>query len=115
MRQAGILAACGIVALEKMVARLAEDHARARRLAEAFAHMPGIKALPAPTNIVIIETVAPAPQWQERLEAEGVRCYSIGPHRVRFVTHNDVGDAEVAHTIDRVAALADGMAQPEAR
>ena len=114
MRQAGILAACGIVSLTKMVDRLAEDHERALRLADAMAQMPGLRPMEAQTNIVVVETDAPAPEWQARLEARGVRCYSIGPNKVRFVTHHDVGDAEIAHTIDQVGALAGELAQARA-
>jgi threonine aldolase len=115
MRQAGILAACGIVSLTKMVDRLKDDHARAKRLEAAFAELPGLEPLPAETNIVIVQTVAPAGEWQRRLEGGGVRCYSIAPHRVRFVTHKDVGDKEIDHVIDSVAALAGELSQPGAK
>lgn len=114
MRQAGILAACGIVSLTRMVDRLADDHARAKRLEEAFADMPGLDPVPAQTNIVVVKTVAPAPVWQERLEEKGVRCYSIGPNKVRFVTHKDVGDKETDHAIDAVASLANELSQSSA-
>ncbi len=110
MRQAGILAACGIVALETMVERLAEDHARARRLAEACADLPGLDPLPVPTNMLIVRTTAPAPQWQDRLEAKGVRCFWIAPDRVRFVTHKDVGDAEIDFAIAQLRAVASELA-----
>jgi threonine aldolase len=114
MRQAGILAACGIVALETMVDRLAEDHKRAQRLASACKELPGLDPLPAPTNMVIVQTQASAPLWQERLEAVGVRCFSIGPNRVRFVTHKDVGDKEMDHAIDQVSSIAKEMASTTA-
>ncbi|MEX2245006.1 MAG: GntG family PLP-dependent aldolase [Fimbriimonadaceae bacterium] len=106
MRQAGILAACGIVALNTMVERLAEDHARAARLAEACAGVPGLRPLPTKTNIVIVQTEKPAREWHQRLEAKGVRCFPFGPDRLRFVTHKDVGDAEVEHAIGVIAELA---------
>jgi threonine aldolase len=111
MRQAGILAACGIVALEKMVDRLAEDHARAQRLAEACGSLPGLRPLPAQTNIVIVETEAPAQQWQSELENQGVRCYSIGPNRVRFVTHKDVDDGQIEFAIEEIGNLARRLAK----
>jgi threonine aldolase len=114
MRQAGILAACGVVSLTKMVDRLADDHARAKRLEQALCEMPGVEPVPVQTNIVVVKTVAPAPQWQERLDTKGVRCYSIGPNKVRFVTHKDVGDKEIDHTIDAVASLAGELADARA-
>ena len=106
MRQAGILAACGIVALETMVDRLADDHRRAARLAAACAEMPGLSPLLAQTNILIIETAAPALDWQHRLESKNVFSFAIGPNRLRLVTHKDVGDAEVAYAIDKLAESA---------
>jgi threonine aldolase len=106
MRQAGILAACGIVALNSMVDRLAEDHARAARLAEACGGIPGLRPLPTKTNIVIVQTEKPAREWHQKLEAGGVRCFPFGPDRLRFVTHRDVGDAEVSFAISVIAGLA---------
>lgn len=95
MRQAGILAAAGIVALDEMTGRLAEDHANARILAEALAGMPNVEIdLDAvQTNIVFFSfrnrgLVAPLIQ---RLKQRGVLSSSVGPHAVRFVTHHDVG------------------------
>jgi threonine aldolase len=94
MRQVGVLAAAGIVALDEMTGRLAEDHANARILAEALAGMPGIEIdLDAvQTNIVFFSfrdrsLVTPLIQ---RLKQRGVLCSSVGPHAVRFVTHHDV-------------------------
>src|SRR5690606_13091079 len=74
MRQAGILAAAGLYAIEHHRAGLADDHRRARRLADAMAALPGFRLDPAAveTNIVIAETVEPAPAVLERLAARGV-------------------------------------------
>ena len=93
MRQAGILAAAGLVALETGVARLAEDHRRARRLAEAVADRFPAALDPATvdTNLVIFGHEDPG-AVVAHLAAEGVRCAVLGPHSVRLVTHADVDD-----------------------
>jgi threonine aldolase len=94
MRQAGVLAAPGLIALEEMSKRLAEDHANARLLAEAIATSPAaeIDLSDVQTNIVIFRLAGQgdAIGFVRRLEAKGVRCSAIGPHAVRLVTHNDV-------------------------
>ena len=94
MRQAGIVAAAGIVALETMVERLAEDHANAQRLAQGLRKLPGIdlEAETPPTNIVFFRLVAQG--WTVRgflaaLEKEGVRLGELGRGRIRAVTHLD--------------------------
>jgi threonine aldolase len=95
MRQAGVIAAAGIVALETMVDRLAEDHANARRLAEGLAELPGIAIDPerVRTNIVIFELhrddLTPD-GLQSALAARGVRIFAIGGARLRAVTHYEV-------------------------
>jgi threonine aldolase len=96
MRQAGIIAAAGLYALDHHVDRLAEDHLRARRLAEGLAELPGVGIDPArvDTNIVIAEVADPAALCAA-LEREGVLAGPADPHRVRFVTHLDVDDAGI--------------------
>ncbi len=100
MRQAGIIAAAGIVALEKMVDRLAEDHENARRLAEGLATIPGIGIDPAviKTNIVVFElnsaSLSPE-EFQAALAREGVRVSSFGGRRMRMVTHYGIEAAEI--------------------
>lgn len=106
MRQAGILAACGIVSLKTMVERLAEDHARTARLGEALAELPGLNPWPAPTNILIVETERPAGEWVQALEARGVHCIAFAPHRLRLVLHKDVDDAGLSHAIAASAEAA---------
>jgi threonine aldolase len=101
MRQAGILAAAGIVALQSMVERLADDHARARRLAEGLAGIPGVRVeneRPA-TNMVYIN-IDPAVPLDENgimngLEKRGVLVHDVGPRRFRIVTHYWVGEADI--------------------
>jgi threonine aldolase len=101
MRQAGVLAAAGVVALETMVERLADDHVRARRLAEALAEIfPGsVEPETVRTNVVCAPaTVFPA-DLLVALAAEGVLAGTIDVDTVRFVTHKDVGDAGLEHAI----------------
>jgi threonine aldolase len=94
MRQAGVLAAAGLIALEKMPARLHEDHANARLLAEALSHMEGVSIdlHSVETNIVIFHVTGAlnAPELVERLKARGVLAGTVGPDAIRLVTHNDV-------------------------
>jgi threonine aldolase len=101
MRQAGIIAAAGIVALETMVERLAEDHARARRLADALAERwPGsVDAARVRTNIVCADLHVLPAKFVERLGDAGVQCGTIDPRTVRFVTHKDVDDAAIERAI----------------
>jgi len=100
MRQAGLIAAAGIYALENHVERLAEDHANARHFAESIADIPGIVMdLDAvQTNMVYFDTGASglsAPQVAERLLARGVRIGNIDDSLMRAVTHIDVDRAGV--------------------
>ncbi len=89
MRQAGILAAAGLIALEEGPAALVEDHANARLLAEAVAAQARIDLETVQTNIVIFE-VPDAAQVVTQLRQAGVAASAIGPTSVRFVTHRDV-------------------------
>jgi threonine aldolase len=106
MRQAGIIAAGGVYALTHHVARLAQDHEHARRLAEGLAELPGIKLDPAEveTNLVFFDVTGSldAPTAVERLLAHGVRMGAMGPRAIRAVTHLDVDTAGV----DRALAAA---------
>jgi len=93
MRQAGILAAAGLIALEEGPGRLVEDHSNARLLAEAVASAPGteIDLDGVETNIVIFRlTAGDASGYVARLKSKGVLASAIGPDTVRFVTHLDV-------------------------
>jgi len=101
MRQAGIIAAAGIVALETMVERLAEDHARARALAEALAERwPGsVDPANVRTNIVCASSARLPDRLVERLGEHGVLSGTIDPRTTRFVTHADIDDDAVAATV----------------
>lgn len=98
MRQAGVLAAAGLIALEEMPGRLQEDHANARLLAETIARCDAAEIDPAEvqTNIVIFtlrqngSENADAPAFVRKLKEQGVLASAIGPHAVRLVTHYDV-------------------------
>ncbi len=100
LRQAGILAAAGIVALETMVDRLAEDHANAKYFAECLADVPGIQLDPTliKTDIVFFDITSnalTAPQLAERLAREGVLIGIAGAKRMRAVTHYGIERADV--------------------
>ena len=110
MRQAGVIAAAGIVALETMVERLADDHTRARTLAEAMsARWPGsVDPARVRTNIVCANTHTLPADFIDRLGALGVRAGTIDARTVRLVTHNNVDDADITATIkafDELAAV----------
>lgn len=100
-RQAGYLAACGIYALQNNIDRLAEDHRRARALAEGIQGLKNFKVdLSAQsTNFVMVESTEPAVEICKKLEARGVLALPFGEHRVRCVLHLDIDDAGVEHTI----------------
>jgi threonine aldolase len=108
MRQAGVIAAAGIVALETMVERLADDHERARRVAAALAERwPGsVDPSAIRTNIVCADLRKLPELFVDALAALGIRAGTIDPRTLRFVTHKDVDDAAIATTIsafDRIA------------
>jgi len=110
MRQAGILAAAGLVALEQMVGRLGEDHARARFLAERLAGVPGLRTRPeqVETNILMVEVERPgwdAPKLSEGLRAAGVLALPVDSRRVRMVTHYEISDADVTRAAEVATAL----------
>ncbi|HET6206386.1 MAG TPA: GntG family PLP-dependent aldolase [Terracidiphilus sp.] len=94
MRQAGVLAAAGLIALEQMPARLHEDHANARLLAEALSNIEGVSIdLDAvETNIVIFRVAEPvsASDVVARLKTRGILISTVGPDSIRAVTHHDV-------------------------
>lgn len=102
MRQAGILAAGGLHALSHR-ARLADDHARAARLAEALAAQGWTVQAPE-TNMVYITLDDPA-ALVAAAQAQGVRFSAIGRDRVRLVTHLDIADADITKTIEVLGAL----------
>jgi threonine aldolase len=114
MRQAGILAAAGIVALEKMAPRLGEDHARARKLADGLCSIPGLvlDAGTPVTNMVFLglkdEIDMSAAQVTGKLEKLGVLAGPISERRFRLVTHYWIDDAGVSRTVDAFRSVLAG-------
>ncbi len=105
MRQAGILAAAGIVALEKMTARLNEDHARARHLAEGLSEIPGVVLdAGSPSTNMVYFTLADsvelsAGEIEKKMKTLGVLVEASGPRRFRVVTHYWIDDAGMEKTV----------------
>jgi threonine aldolase len=104
MRQAGILAAAGIVALTEMVDRLADDHENARKLAEGLANIEGLSIEPkrVSTNIVYVDVIQKnmtAQLLAEKLDRLGIRLLSTGPKQLRAVTNYHVTSADIAFAL----------------
>lgn len=108
MRQVGILAAAGLIALRKGPARLPEDHENCARLARALAEMPGIDLDPATvkTNIVIfrLKNIS-GPEFAGRLKEAGILSVPMSAETVRFVTHRDVSAEQTGEAIERIRGL----------
>ena len=104
MRQVGVIAACGIVALETMIDRLADDHRRAKRLAQALSEMPGVSIAPEQidSNIVIFSLNHPrytAEQLVSELWTRNIWSLTTSATEIRFVTHKDVDDQDIDRAI----------------
>jgi threonine aldolase len=107
MRQAGVLAAAGRYALDRHVDRLAGDHTRAARLAEALAPF-GVVNAPVRTNIVPLDlskSPLDAPGFAAAARAEGVLVSVLGPRLARLVTHLDVDDAGIDRAVEVLPAV----------
>lgn len=106
MRQAGLLAAAATYALDHHVARLADDHRRAKQLAAVFNTIEGAVLDPVHTNIVFVELHGPAKEkaagFLPHLEANGI--LSTGLYRLRFVTHLDIDDADIDRTSEVITS-----------
>ncbi len=114
MRQAGILAAAALYAVENNWQRLADDHRRARILAEAINEMPGfvVNLQTVQTNIVIIDTSLsghPAPELMEKLKDKGVRVIAFAPTRMRAVTHLHISDNDIDQAIEAFKAVSKSL------
>ena len=105
MRQAGIIAAPGIVALETMIDRLAEDHRHARLLAEQLAEIPGlsIDLKTVQTNMIRVdvkELGVTAAEFEKRLEAHNVQGSITGPTVIRLVTHRHIRTEHIGPVVE---------------
>jgi len=108
MRQAGVLAAAGLVALEQMVDRLAEDHANARRLAEGLADVRGLEVEgPPATNMVYVRLAAGSVEPQglvDMMAQRGVQFLCVGGNRFRLVTHYGITATDIDRAVDAMRA-----------
>ena len=106
MREIGMLAAAGTYSLERMVTRLAEDHANARTLAEGIAEMPGVKIEldRVQTNLVVFEVESMSQrEFLEACAARGLKGGGMGPRRVRFVTRYGIGSEDVQTALEVIS------------
>jgi len=114
MRQAGVLAAAGIVALNEMTGRLPEDHANARMLAEGLGEIPGllVNVAQCKTNIVYADITTDmalsAEALADALKKRGVGVLPTGPNQIRLVTHHPITQADVAVALDIIRNVLDG-------
>ena len=101
MRQSGILAAAGLYALDHNIKRLADDHNRARRLAEGLGEITGLSVdqEAVQTNMVYLETKEPAKGYVDRLAEMGVGCFALGDRLIRLVTHLQIDDEGIEEVI----------------
>jgi threonine aldolase len=110
MRQCGVLAAAGLVALDHMVERLAEDHENAQTLAQGLANMNGIEIDPntVQTNIVFFNLSRDdmtAQQLVDQLTAEGIKILALGPSRLRAVTHYGISAKDIERLLSVISKL----------
>jgi len=110
MRQAGILAAAGLIALEQGPARLHEDHETARLLAEGLAEIPGVEIdmSTVQTNVVICDVSAtgkPSAEIVSALKSQGVLAGTVNPQLIRFVTHLNVSRADCEKALQCLRAI----------
>jgi threonine aldolase len=104
MRQAGILAAAGLYALEHNVARLADDHANARRLAAGLQNL-GLAVEPAPETNIVVFRVPDTRRFQQMTRERQLLINPVAEGRFRAVTHLDVSSADVDEALARIEAL----------
>lgn len=107
MRQAGILAAAGLFALEHNVERLTEDHSNAEKLAQALARTGAFSPIAPQTNIIVADILrGTVDEWLRNLREAGVLAVPFGPRRLRMVTHLDVSTADIDEASTRIERVA---------
>jgi threonine aldolase len=101
MRQAGILAAAGLYAIEHHVRRLTEDHRTAQRLGAGLSALPGLSPLPCETNILLVDVALPggAAALVQAAREQGLWCNAVSPLRIRLVTHLDFPESAVPEAV----------------
>jgi threonine aldolase len=102
LRQAGVLAAAGLYALDHHLSRLSEDHETARRIAAGLAELKGVRPLPCETNIVLADLDVPAAALVAAAREQGVLCNAVSPSRIRLVTHLDFPLSAAADVVARL-------------
>src|SRR5262249_37669747 len=112
MRQVGVLAAAGLVALETMRERLAEDHDNARELASGLGAIDGILLDPPALLPNIVYAKVPGTRWRNRrivagLRERGVLCNAVSDDRIRFVTHHGIDGEAIRSALEAVGAAVD--------
>ena len=110
MRQAGYLAACGLVALEETLPLISEDNARCRRLSVAALGLDGLNMAQetVDTNVLFLEVTDPrldAPMLESELAERGVMALALGPRLLRFVTHRGITDPDVDHAVHALQSI----------
>lgn len=121
MRQTGILAAAGVVALEKMIDRLADDHQNAQTLGEGIAKIQGLRVdlELVQTNMAYFEIEEQlgidAPEFARRLEESGVRCLAVEPMRIRMVTHWGIDREDVDYALECIEDVGGSAERKDAR
>lgn len=111
MRQAGVLAAAALYALDHHIDRLVRDHENARRLAEGLASIGPFRPVPPQTNIVVVDVLrGDVDDWLRKFEQAGVLAVGFGPGRFRMVTHLDVDRADIEEALARISRIAGATA-----
>ena len=110
MRQAGVLAAAGIYALENNLLRLRDDHANARQLANGLSELEGLSVNidTVQSNMVYVQTERPSSDWQRELSDHGLLCFALDDHTLRLVTHLHIDDEQILRSIQIFTKISSG-------
>jgi len=110
MRQAGVLAAAGIYALENNLLRLRDDHANARQLANGLSELEGLSVNmdTVQSNMVYVQTERPSSDWQRELSDQGLLCFALDDHTLRLVTHLHIDDEQILRSIQIFTKISSG-------